>query len=292
MRKLVWVPVLALAAMATGCSDDADPVGVPSSPEFELVDTEQRLAAADVNAWVFGSFLVELEGGGEPELVVLGRDGTKEEASFPGLGVFYGGHCIYGRWYNPRGKATSGNMDRPHPHCVGWSEGSGTIHVILEPISSKYHEPGESGNKILELGYDEACADPNDEDDLGLLNAKFIRAGRPADGHPQSKTEGCGLIVAHAIDLETIWNGAPTRIGQIEFDLAQFDEGPATAGEADLFDTDCGGVTEINGLTVAGCLTQVIDATYRAPNGDTRPIEGTLFWEVSGRTGGGLFNAN
>lgn len=283
MKTRAFFPAFALGLLLAGCSENSGIIA-PDSPNLELVDVGKRIAQDDINSWVFGSFVVTLQGG-EPTLRILGADGQSEPANFPGIGVFYGGHCIYGTWYNPKGKRTSGSMDRPHPHCVEVSAGGESVRVILEPISSKHQTPGTSGNEHLFLGGDESCTTEDN------LKVQFVRAGPSGSGYPNSQTSGCGEVVAWAIDESTIWT-TRARIGTLAIDLTQFDTDKGIASSTNLFDTDCGGVTSLNGLTVTGCLSKQIDATYTPPSGLPQVVSGILYWEISARANKTWYNEN
>ncbi|HSJ62487.1 MAG TPA: hypothetical protein VK922_01155 [Gemmatimonadaceae bacterium] len=263
---------LAAALLLSACTDAGPTAPLPPS-SFELTDATRRIDADDVNAWVFGSFTVAIAGSAGPR--VLGMNGP-EAANFPGIGVFYGGHCVEGLWYNPKGKPTSGSVARPHPHCVEYAAGE-AMTIVLEPISAAFAEPGSSGGHVLKLGKDEGCGTGDD------LKVQFVRAGPSASGYPNSDTRGCGIVEAYGLDVATIAT-TKTRVGTFAFDLNQYDTGNGIASLTDLFDLSCGGNVVLGGLTVSGCLGKEINATFTPTSGPTQNVTGYLYWEMSART--------
>jgi hypothetical protein len=251
MRGTTVVAVAGLAILVTACGETSTPVG-PASPSFELVDETKRLDADDVNAWVYGSFVIEVAG--TPGGVIM--DGP---ANFPGRPKDGPGWCLGGTWYNSQGKKTSGNVDRPHPHCIDTGEGTGAVSIILEPISAQSSSPGASGNEFLNFAKETEDGE-----------VKFIGQGGP---NAPGTTTGTGIIVAYAIDAATL-GGTPQRVGTITIDLTQF-----TTSNADLFLENC----TLGSDATVRCLNKVIDAQYTplaAPDGlgEAQAITGFLYW--------------
>lgn len=246
MRKLAVLPLAALALAA--CGDGSAPVTAPDGPNHELVDPGQRVAATDVNAWVYGTFSLTF-GGGDPGVI---RSGP---ASFPG-NPKNAGSCEDGLWINPQGKRTSGSLTRPHPHCVG--ESTQTVQVVLEPISVKNGNPGQSDNEYLQF-----TADREDG------QVKKVGGGGPNEPN----TQGEGTLVAYAIDASTIGT-TKTRVGQFTIDLAQY-----SANQTNRFAENC----SLGDVTAPRCLNLVITADYEplAVGGvgtATNAVTGFLYW--------------
>jgi hypothetical protein len=109
----------ALAAVLLACTDTP----TAPRPNLELVDPGDRVTV--MNSHVYGSFSVAAGGG-------VIRSGP---ANFPGKPKGGPGTCVDGMWLNSQGKATSGSLTRPHPHCFS---PTAAIEVVLEPITACY----------------------------------------------------------------------------------------------------------------------------------------------------------
>jgi hypothetical protein len=258
MKKFAFIPLAAIVAL--GACNDATTLLSPNGVNFELVDATQRVNDTDVNAHVYGSFSnlsftykVGTPGGAGPieSGVALGFPGNPKNA----------GTCDMGLWINPQGKRTSGTMAKPHPHCVGTTEGSQSeenMVVVLEPISAKFttdedRTSGQTWKRELELGTE--------------LSAKVAGNG--------AKTEASGVIVAWAIDASTLSSGAPVRVGQISFNLNQF-----ASDDENFFEKECSLSAEEDSPR---CLNNVIDATFTpsaayADKLSARDVTGFLYW--------------
>jgi hypothetical protein len=234
MRKLFAVPVAMLAAAGLAACSESPTESF--TPQFELVDPSQRIAVADVNAHVYGSFALSFD-------VTTGSSGgwgviRSGPANFPG-NPKNAGMCDDGLWINPQGKRTSGSMDKPHPHCVGETEGdleTTTVHVVLEPISAEFttsedRTSGQTWQRELKLG--------------SGLGAKVAGNG--------VKTEAAGSVEAFAINASTLGT-TNVRVGILTFDLAQF-----ASEVTNYFDTDCT-IADVD--DAPRCLDLVITATY------------------------------
>jgi hypothetical protein len=231
MKKLLVLPFAAVVAFAA-CGEQ-EPFG-PERPQFELVNEDERIAAADVNAHVYGSFALQFtETVGAPASWGVIRSGP---ANFPG-NPKNAGTCDNGLWINAQGKRTSGSMDRPHPHCVGEIEGDEqqvTVHVVLEPISAQYRTFGSAGKELR----------------LGKEGSDWLSASLTGGG---DHSRGEGIVVAYAIDASTLGT-TNRRVGTLTFNLDQYHK-----NNIDYFETDC---TVGEDETAPRCLDLLITATY------------------------------
>jgi hypothetical protein len=268
MKKIIALPMAALLAAAMVACTDSNPAGLaPEGPSFELIDKEQRVDADDVNAHVYGSFTLSFTVDGPGGIGPI----TSGPANFPG-NAKNAGTCDNGLWINPQNKRTSGNLERPHPHCVGETEGSVTVKVVLEPISAINDNIG-AGNEFLQL------ADDRPKGDVRVRGA----------GEGQT-SEGRGIIEAYAIDASTIGSN-PRRVGVLTIDLGQY-----TTEKTNYFLDDCSLTVD---ETYFRCLNKVIVADYRPLAGDdgvgdpfvfadwdedvqgAYPLTGFLYWAYS-----------
>jgi hypothetical protein len=262
MRKIFALPLAAIAAVGfVAC--DTDSTGLaPEGPNFELVDKDLRVHEDSVNAHVYGSFALQFT-------EVVGTPGGWG-AIIDGPGNFPGhpknaGWCYDGAWENPRGKLTSGSLDKPHPHCVGETEGSQEeviVRVVLEPISARYETFGTAGQRLALGSHTSNCSE---SDAAGLC--AFLTGN-------EKHSRGVGIVVAYAIDLATL-GAANRRVGKLTFNLNQYHD-----NETNHFDQDCTiGVDE----TAPRCLEPTITATYEplAEGGVgvlTENVTGFLYW--------------
>jgi hypothetical protein len=274
MRKIFALPLAAIVAVGfVAC--DSNPAGLaPEGPNLELVDLDQRIDADDVNAHVYGSFALSFDEEGPGGIGPI-KSGP---ANFPG-NPKNAGTCDDGLWINAQGKRTSGSLERPHPHCVGETEGGTvTVWVVLEPISAINDRIGQD-NENLQLAADRPDGD-----------VRAVR-GNPPPAPPPVGTEGRGIIEAYAIDAATIGSGNPKRVGVLTIDLAQYDH-----NSTNYFLEDCS-------LTVSEtyfrCLNTPIVADYMPLDGDdgvgypisladwdeqadgAYPVTGFLYWTYS-----------
>jgi hypothetical protein len=259
-KKWIALPVAAVVAVGLVACGEEPTALAPMGPNDELVNVDERIAAADVNAHVYGSFALsftEVVGGsgGEGGWQVI----TEGPANFPG-NAKNAGTCDDGLWINKQGKRTSGSLDKPHPHCVEWVEGDEgqevTVHVVLEPISAHYRTFGGAGQELR----------------LGREGTDWISASLTGGG---DHSRGEGIVVGYAIDASTLGD-ANRRVGTLTFDLAQYHQ-----NDVDYFETDC---TIGEDETAPRCLDLVINAVYApldAPDGVgelTENVTGFLYW--------------
>jgi hypothetical protein len=240
-KTILALPVAALVALGSVACSDAPTGLAPEGPNRELVDAGQRIAAADVNAHVYGSFALQFtEVVGTPGGWGVIRTGP---ANFPG-NPKNAGTCDDGLWINKNGQRTSGSLEKPHPHCVGETEGDQqnvTVHVVLEPISGRYETFGTAGERLA-LGNSTDNCEESDPDGL----CAFLTGN-------EKHSRGVGVIVAYAIDASTLQT-TKRRVGTLTFDLAQYHD-----ANVNHFDTDC---TIGEDETAPRCLEPTITATY------------------------------
>lgn len=260
MKKLFAVPVAALVAVGlVACSESPTESYVP---QFELVEPTIRIAAEDVNAHVYGSFSLSFDVSAPGGIGVI----LTGPANFPG-NPKNAGTCDNGLWINSQGKRTSGNLDKPHPHCVGETEGgTSSIKVVLEPIS--VHNGGTAGaaNEWLQF------AVANNDGRVHVTGS----------GESNWGTQAQGVLTAYAIDAATINSASPTRVGILTIDLDQY---KSTGGSSvNYFTTGC----TIDGAPGSPrCLNKVIGADYEplaAPDGvgsTTANVQGFLYWAAA-----------
>jgi hypothetical protein len=247
MKRMAFLPLMGALALGA-CSDAAG----PSAPRFELVDTEIRVASADVNAHVYGSFSIQITG--QPGVIGFG-----DAANFPGnpknagtCGLADGTDT--GVWYNPQNRRTSGSESRPHPHCVS-TEGGASMLIVLEPISAENGNIGEN-DEFLRFTAREGQGVGFNYDGVRITGG-----GRNTDAQ--------GVLEAYAIDASTLGT-TNQRVGILTIYLEQF-----ILDGTNLFTESC----TITG--VAGsprCLDTVIMADYKpldAPDGVGTAITST-----------------
>lgn len=251
---------------AIGCSESAtDPRS--ADPSFELVDPAQR--TLQFNSHVYGSFAVSAGG--------VIRSGP---ANFPGKPNSGPGTCVDGLWSNAQGKATSGSLTKPHPHCFS---ASATIEVVLEPITSCYTgvqevptlppaeeapkeaEPVPSAEEATKPG---VCPTPapvkGGVRTVLTLSTLLIKGFAllvdavdfkdPIFG--SDRTDGVGIVTAYAIDASTLGT-TNKRVGTLRFDLSQYSS--STTSYLHLLEQPgC----DIDELIESPCLDKVITAVY------------------------------
>lgn len=248
-----------IVLVLSGCDDPADPRS--ADPSFELVDPAQRTAA--LNAHVYGSFAVAAGGG-------VIRSGP---ANFPGKPKSGPGTCVDGLWYNPQGKATSGSLAKPHPHC--FLPGA-AIEVVLEPITACY--TGSQAAGAEEPPKEEEVPTKGEESPTEPVCPKLpaikgatqtqLTLGQPsvgsllvhaidfADPAAADQTSGKGVVTGYAIDAATL-GATNTRVGTLRFDLQQYFS--ATISYLHLLkQPGC----DIDELIESPCLDRVITAVY------------------------------
>jgi hypothetical protein len=270
MRKIFALPLAAVVAAGFVACDSNPTALAPEGPNFELFDKDQRVDKDDVNAHVYGSFVITFEG--EPAVL-----GGGVGANFPGKGKSGSGTCgeadkpdLNGVWFNPQGRRTSGSPDNPHPHCVG--TGGGSVEVVLEPISVENANVGEDDEFLRFTA--------RDGQGVG-----FNYDGVRIQGSGGRNTNAAGVIEAYAILASTLASGDPVRVGILTIDLEQFklDGANLFADKCVLDEAEYG----------PRCLNKVILADY-APWGDNgvgrivnatdeesddyEAISGFLFW--------------
>jgi hypothetical protein len=261
------VTLIVATMFAIGCSESATDPRSPD-PSFELVDPAQR--TQQFNSHVYGSFAVAAGG--------VIRSGP---ANFPGKPSSGPGFCVDGLWYNAQGKATSGSLTKPHPHCFS---ASATIEVVLEPITACYtgaqeaatEPPAEEAPKEAEPApakEEEAtkpgvCATPIAPKGgvrtvltLSTLTIKgfsllvdAVDLKDPTFG--PDHTEGLGIVTAYAIDASTLGT-TNKRVGTLRFDLSQYSSSTTSYLHL-LKQPGC----DIDGLIESPCLDKVITAVY------------------------------
>jgi hypothetical protein len=254
-KTILALPVAALVALGSVACSDAPTGLAPEGPNRELVDAGQRIAAADVNAHVYGSFALQFtEVVGTPGGWGVIRTGP---ANFPG-NPKNAGTCDDGLWINKNGQRTSGSLEKPHPHCVGETEGGQqnvTVHVVLEPVSAQYRTFGGAGKELR----------------LGREGTDWVSASLTGGG---DHSRGEGIVVAYAIDASTLGT-TNRRVGTLTFDMAQYHK-----NNEDYFETGCRVGED---ATAPQCLDLVITATYAplAVGGVgvvTENVTGFLYW--------------
>ena len=240
--------VLALVCSAAiGCTDQ---VPQTTDPSFELVDPGLRLDPKMVNAHVYGSFAIAIDGG----LVAI-RSGP---ANFPGSPPAGPGTCLDGRWINAQGKPTAGTLERPHPHCVTTAS---ALSVVLEPISSAVRDPF----RACQVGFlcDFVIFHSAKDGELGVEFQPGIKGNAGV-------TVGDGTMVAYAIDGATI-GGTNVRVGTLTIDLDQYD----------LPDVNLFGICFLDDGKYP-CLSHVVKATYEplasGGVGQSSTVSGFLWW--------------
>jgi hypothetical protein len=221
---------------------------MPTAPALEIVSTGDRMGT--INAHAYGSFRVD-GGGGTPAVITSGP------ANFPGAPKAGPGTCANGLWYNSQGKPTSGNLTKPHPHCI---KASAAIEVVLEPISVCVTEFSNSPCAIK-------VADKNYIPQAVL----FDKLGSVVEGYrPRTtaipKSEGAGTLTAYAIDASTLGT-TNKRVGTLTLDLTQFH---STTENYLPVDADGNPDCTVDPAQLSPCLNKVIDARYNplpAPDG-------------------------
>jgi hypothetical protein len=252
-------------AKKTGKSSFTPPSGVAVTKEVNryVADVSVRLSATP------GSPATRSSCSGTGGAEIVGTPGGWG-AILDGPGNFPGhpnnaGWCYDGAWENPRGKLTSGSLDKPHPHCVGETGGSQEeviVRVVLEPISARYETFGTDGQRLA-LGKHTSNCDEEDPDGL----CAFLTGN-------EKHSRGVGIVVGYAIDLATLGT-TNRRVGMLTFNLNQYHN-----NNVNHFDTDCViGEEE----TAPRCLKPTITATY-APLDEggvgtvTEDVTGFLYW--------------
>jgi hypothetical protein len=249
------LPLLVMGLL--GCSDSTMNPGAVD-PDFELVNPFERTSV--FNSHVYGSFAVSAGG--------VIRTGP---ANFPGRPNSGPGTCFDGLWYNAQGKATSGSLTKPHPHCFS---ASATIEVVLEPITSCYTGAQEAelplpeGEKELVETKPGVCpipVPPKFGARTVLTLSALIIKGVPqlvdaVDFDTRSlesdRTEGQGIVTAYAIDASTLGT-TNKRVGTLRFDLSQYSS-TTTSYLHLLKQPGC----DIDELIESPCLDKVITAVY------------------------------
>jgi hypothetical protein len=222
----------------------------------EVVDVGTRVDPRAVNAHVYGSFRVD-GGGGTPGVITGGP------ANFPGSPSSGPGTCVDGQWYNSQGKATSGSLVRPHPHCI---RPAAAMEVVLEPLSACFS--GFPGNTIpcpavvADKNYTSLTAF------LGGGTSSFAVQGfEPRiPGTVMPKSDGAGSVTAYAIDATTLGT-TNRRVGTLTFDLAQYN---STTENYLPADADGNPTCTVDPAQASPCLNKVISAVYNplpAPDG-------------------------
>lgn len=267
-KKWIALPVAAIVAVGVvACADE--PTGLaPQGPNYELVEIGTRVEKDDVNARVWLSFAipfeVEVEGGTGEVIPVAQPDGAA--LNFPG-NENNAGTCEGGTWKNKNGKGMGGTDTKPHPHCTIYVDAGGgtveTVYVVLEPISAEYVRQNANQWRL---------AFTNEGGDNGKVLVKN-----------NEQLKGNGQILAWAVFQED----PDQRVGQISFDLGQFDDS--------VWDNDVCEVSDKDDLPATSCLAQLIDFSYQpigeADGGyglsgfgiaDTYEAAGFLWWESVG----------
>ena len=254
--RVALVPCLLVLACSPESPTASSEVRSADGIANEMVDVGSRMDPRMVNAHAYGSFRVD--GGGSTPAVI-----TSGTANFPGAPKSGPGTCVDGLWYNSQGKATSGNLSKPHPHCI---KPSAAIEVVMEPLSACF---GAFASGILPCPA--KAADKNYNISLtffGNSTSDFIVRGfEPRTvGTVLPKSDGVGTITAYAIDATTLGSGN-RRVGTLTFDLAQYNS--ATENYLPV-DADGNPTCTVDPAQASPCLNKVISATYNplpAPDG-------------------------
>jgi hypothetical protein len=182
------LPIVAVLAI-TAC-DESSSFLAPEAPAFEIVDGYGlQIQSGNVSISAQFGFTVS-ETVSVDQYVGPGLNAEGKEV----------GWCQFGRWKNPAGRFT-GSV--PHAHCTR-AVGAFSQDVIrMEPISGRHSTlPGNVPVKLV------------------FGNEGLDTEYRVQYQDMQNRTQGVGLLVAHALR-----NGV--RSGKFVFDLAQF----AVSGE-------------------------------------------------------------
>jgi hypothetical protein len=261
-QRVVLLSVTALA----GCSS-SDSV-LPNSPSLELVNIRERHGAdnfyRDINAHIYGSFRVGASGS-KSTVIASGP------ANFPGSPPGGAGTCSNGTWYNAQGKATSGSLTKPHPHCI---KPEAAIEIVLEPITACYSDFPNGGA---------SCPDPGGSSARLVFGRSSEGAAYRLDGIDAS-TEWYGAetpIVAYAIDATTLGT-TNHRVGTLSIDFTQYQ----VFGVNYFANMSGGGSCIVGTHNVAyPCLNKVISTTYQplpSPDGlgpSDATVEGFLWFQ-------------
>jgi hypothetical protein len=244
--KKTWIALPVAAVVALGMvACDSNPAGLaPEGPSRELVDINDRIT--DVNAWVYGSFILPIGGDGERQPILV----ENGESNFPGHPKNKGS-CVDGTWLNPKGQPTGGNRTSPHPHCIaGWTQAP-AMEVILEPISANFVSSPQFRIRLAQGTGDNYRIQINTQGNL----------------------EAAGTIVAYAVRADNM-----ERVGEIEIDLGQY------SGKSSDALLECN-VDEVFGDEPTGCVKYLIDFTFTPDGGQPIAFteEGFLWW-VTGKT--------
>jgi hypothetical protein len=232
------VPVLSL--LVVGACADAPTAVAPELASFELVDETQK-RTSNANISLFATFTLEISGG--PAIREAGPGINSEGKE---IGACHAG----GRWLNPSNKKYAAAV--PHSHCMTVAAAR---TISLEPITAAHWTQLHAGGarSSLKVALDEA----------ENLLVEWNGASAVTSNH---QMEAKGVVHAHAVDQHGV------RHGTFTFDLAQY----AAPGGTNLFG-EYEAETEGGGDTVFG-LSQVIQATYTAPDLSTQLVPGTIYW--------------
>jgi len=256
--KILWSLRIAAVLVLTACAESGSPVG-PGGPDLQLVDG-YGLQVEDGNVAISAQF-------GFTESGALSVD------QYVGPGINEDGReigwCHFGRWRNPAGRFT-GSV--PHAHCMRVVGAASEDVIEMEPISGRHSTL--QGNVPLKLVFG---------------NEGLAAEYRVQFQEIQNRTQGTGLLVAHALR-----NGV--RAGKFVFDLAQFE----VAGENLLVGRCYVGNLEtnqeadvanwrhcLNYETAEGQLRGAATARYFAdvnadhsdPSRADRVVNGFVFWQ-------------
>jgi len=178
------LPIVAVLAF-TAC-DESSSFVAPEGPSFEIVD----------------GYGLQVESGNVAISAQFGftESGTLSVDQYVGPGLNEDGKqvgwCQFGRWKNPAGRFT-GSV--PHAHCSRVVGASSQDVIAMESITGRHSTlPGNVPVKLV-FGNE------------GLDNEYRVQYQ-----NIQDRTQGAGLLVAHALR-----NGV--RAGKFVFDLAQFE---------------------------------------------------------------------
>ena len=248
-----------LALFLLSCTEPPSAPTGDHGASLELVSESERLHSSIVNVAVRGTF--QVFGGTPPR--VLGLSG-EEPARFPGRGTSGPGTCIDGKWYNPRGHATSGSPAQPHPHC--WDPGADGMTIVLEPIAGQLTGPEAGGPTQLLLGERDDPKMP--ESIFARWMPKSIKCIEPCDA-----MQGAGTVYAYAVDAAT-----NTRVGTLKFWLGELS---TTTIPENLFECTVGGEPGQD-----GCLDYIFGANYdplppdKGGVGEPQHVTGFLYWHL------------
>jgi len=250
--------IAVLTALTSSACTEIASITMPESPDFEIVDGH-GVQVQDGNVTIFAQF-----GFTDGQLSVDGYSGPGLNEDGKALGT-----CQFGRWKNPAGRF-AGSV--PHPHCVR--------AVGLHPQADVVSMETITGRHALLPG--------NVPVKLVFANEGLAEENRVQYQTNQDRTQGTGLIVAHALR-----NGV--RSGKFVFDLGQFEisgenllEGRCYVGafetnqEADsanwryCLNYEVGG--QLRGAAIAHYYADVA-ADHSDPSRADRVVNGFIYWK-------------